>query len=77
MSYKVKERPEKTETRSECCHYWVIEMADGPISRGVCKFCGEEKWFMNYFWGSSDTKQSKGTFVIPGSPESDEPDEEW
>ena len=38
----------------DCQHHWVIERADGPVSRGVCKLChrirafenslGEDKW---------------------------------
>ena len=30
-----------------CCHHWLIEGATGPISRGVCKFCREEREFSN------------------------------
>lgn len=44
-----------TETRVEsvnnsketCRHYWVIESAKGPVSKGVCKFCGAQKEFHN------------------------------
>jgi hypothetical protein len=28
-----------------CCHHWVIEVAIGPLSKGICKQCGEEKVF--------------------------------
>ena len=31
-----------------CCHHWLIETADGPDSRGRCKFCHAEKVFANY-----------------------------
>ena len=34
------------ETR-ECQHYWLIEAADGPVSRGVCKLCQLVREFMN------------------------------
>lgn len=30
-----------------CSHHWRIEPADGPKSRGICKLCGEERWFCN------------------------------
>jgi len=30
-----------------CCHHWIIETGTGPISTGVCKFCGEHKKFEN------------------------------
>ena len=47
MESKLKETTRKPETESECRHYWVIEDADGPTSRGVCKFCGVEREFYN------------------------------
>ena len=31
----------------ECCHHWIIEVALGPLSKGVCKACGEERLFRN------------------------------
>ncbi|MBI2305377.1 MAG: hypothetical protein HYU86_11610 [Chloroflexi bacterium] len=30
-----------------CRHHWVIDRPAGPTSRGVCKVCGEEKYFSN------------------------------
>ena len=33
--------------KEERSHYWVIEGATGPISSGVCKFCGTVKKFHN------------------------------
>ena len=30
-----------------CCHHWIIEMANGPISRGVCQNCSESRDFTN------------------------------
>ena len=27
---------------------WLIESSSGPTSRGVCKFCGEEREFENF-----------------------------
>ena len=35
--------------KEECSHYWVIEGATGPISLGVCKFCGAVREFHNSF----------------------------
>jgi hypothetical protein len=32
----------------ECRHYWVIENATGPVSKGICKFCSAQKEFSNY-----------------------------
>ena len=31
-----------------CNHYWLIEIAKGPKSRGRCKYCGSKREFMNY-----------------------------
>jgi len=47
---KLLSAPEKpTTTRAEgCCHYWLIEPAEGPTCRGVCKFCGAEEEFDSY-----------------------------
>ena len=30
-----------------CAHYWIIEPASGPISRGVCQICMEARDFQN------------------------------
>ena len=30
-----------------CCHHWIIEPADGPVSRGECRFCHESREFKN------------------------------
>jgi len=34
--------------KARCCHYWIIETPDGPVCRGVCKFCGLEKEFDSF-----------------------------
>lgn len=31
-----------------CRHHWVLEAPAGPVSRGVCKRCGEVREFRNY-----------------------------
>ena len=31
-----------------CHHYWLIEIAKGPKSRGRCKYCGVKREFTNY-----------------------------
>ena len=30
-----------------CTHYWDIDPAIGPISRGECRYCGAERQFIN------------------------------
>ena len=36
--------------RTEACppHFWDIEPACGPVSRGVCRYCHEQRDFRNY-----------------------------
>lgn len=38
------ERPSK---KGICRHHWIIEPPNGPVSKGVCKLCGEVKVFDN------------------------------
>lgn len=33
---------------ARCHHYWLIETAKGPKSRGQCRYCGSKREFMNY-----------------------------
>jgi len=42
-----------------CHHHWMVEMATGPSSRGVCKFCGAQRDFTSYFPDCLD-KEGKG-----------------
>ncbi len=30
-----------------CTHHWIIEAANGPVSNGKCRLCGEVKEFSN------------------------------
>jgi hypothetical protein len=32
---------------TQCCHHWIIEPANGPISRGECQRCNESREFKN------------------------------
>ena len=43
----VKDKPEERVAEDECRHYWIIAIADGSTSIGVCKFCGAKKQFLN------------------------------
>ena len=36
-----------------CQHYWVIDKPAGPVSKGVCRLCSEEREFLNYIEGTS------------------------
>ena len=48
-----------------CCHYWIIETAHGPISRGECQVCHEVRDFKNSVFDmereSRDSRSKKGT----------------
>ncbi len=57
MSYKVKERRDEQLIKDKCHHYWIIESANGPTSRGICKLCGTVKEFLNSVPDSTVTKQ--------------------
>jgi hypothetical protein len=50
MSRKTKDTHEKRKrtARIGCAHYWIIESPQGPISKGVCKYCGAVSEFSNY-----------------------------
>ena len=34
-------------TTTQCAHHWIIETAAGPVSKGKCQLCGEEREFSN------------------------------
>lgn len=38
---------------NRCAHYWIIERANGHISRGVCKLCEEIREFVNSVDGTT------------------------
>lgn len=50
--------------RSTCRHYWLIEKATGPTSRGVCKYCSVGRDFSNFI---PDYQWDSGLFNKPGS----------
>jgi len=68
MKQKVKERIEEKPAKEQCHHYWVIEVANGPESRGQCKYCGATKEFMNSFPVFNPLKRSSNPLSLPGLP---------
>lgn len=47
---QLKETREVTqETKAQCHHFWTIDSAGGPTSKGRCKRCGMAKDFFNSF----------------------------
>ena len=65
MKYKLKEMPREPEVKGECRHYWMIESASGPSSRGVCKFCGAEREFHNSWLDSTSVGRDTRVFELP------------
>jgi hypothetical protein len=48
--------------RAGCAHYWIIESPQGPVSKGVCRYCGAVSEFSNYMpYPSWEGKMSKIT----------------
>ena len=39
------------EVQGECRHHWIIDSPAGPVSKGLCRLCGEERLFQNYLEG--------------------------
>jgi len=63
MRKKLKETTRKPGEDQECRHFWIIEGAQGPTSRGICKFCGAEKEFRNS-WPPDSTYAGKSARVF-------------
>ena len=61
-----------------CCHHWVIQPADGPVSNGACQICGESREFKNYVesatWG--DSRIASKNSSVPAGVESTSDDED-
>ena len=55
---------------SRCAHHWVIDTPAGPVSRGQCKRCGEEREFLNspdssFYWEDDTTRKAAGETSFP------------
>ena len=66
---------EKSAVTTACRHYWNIESADGPMSRGVCKVCGEEKEFLNSWSDASYKGKDPRVLDLPNMLEDEEEEE--
>ncbi len=62
----VQEKVQKPE--QQCHHFWVIEVANGPSSRGKCKFCGEKKEFYNAFPTFNPLRKGPNLLNMPTLP---------
>ena len=76
MRNKVKGAPSEPVIENGCRHYWVVESADGPSSRGVCKFCGARDEFCNWFSGFTLVRRGGRVFEFPTDPLGAELDKE-
>ena len=73
MARRAENTTEEAKAQPECHHHWIIESPHGPTSKGVCKYCGAEKDFINYspdLWRGDDIST---LFELPGLPDT-EPD---
>lgn len=66
------------ETTPGCCHHWVIQAADGPVSIGSCQVCGETREFKNYVesatWGDGRTAGKGSSASAASESTSDDAD---
>jgi hypothetical protein len=68
MRGKTKEKASAQPQKETCRHYWVIEVANGPVSRGKCKYCGAKKDFYNAFPEFNPLKKGNNPFNMPKMP---------
>jgi len=50
---------EATQERSACLHHWLLDSPAGPVSKGACRSCGEERDFPNYIEGRFNNARRK------------------
>jgi hypothetical protein len=48
-----------------CHHFWIIEVANGPKSRGKCKYCGEVRDFQNSITNLNDPRRRSNPLNLP------------
>lgn len=65
MSGKVKEKVRTQAQKRPCRHYWIIEIANGPVSWGQCKYCGARKEFLNAFPEYNPLKKNTNPLKLP------------
>lgn len=54
--------PAAEPTPPACCHHWIIEPANGPVSQGICLKCQAVREFSN----STGVAYSEGGFTRLG-----------
>jgi len=69
MINRTKTKPkEKRSRKGKCQHHWIIETPSGPVSKGVCKYCGAVKEFQNYWQGTSWERDTSKVIELPMVP---------
>jgi len=58
-----KEPPQSFDSASPCRHNWLLERPDVYLTRGVCKLCGAEKYFLS----STPSGQASWGAVLHGT----------
>ncbi len=63
-------------TDNQCAHHWIIETPEGPLSKGKCRLCGEERDFTNStdFQRSTWLTQTQRDPVAPQLEEAEDDD---
>ena len=69
MRNRVKEKVIQQPVPDACHHFWMIDVADGPTSRGTCKYCGTKKQFYNAFPDFNPMKRGNNPLALPVLPE--------
>jgi hypothetical protein len=69
MGQKVKEENRENVANDRCSHYWIIEVANGPKSRGVCRYCGETREFLNSMPDLNVPKHKSNPLDLPKMPD--------
>ncbi len=68
MKQRVKEKVDTKPVEENCHHYWVIEVANGPKSRGKCRYCGDTREFFNAFPEFNPLRKSDNPLKLPKLP---------
>ena len=68
MRGKIKEKASVQPQKEPCRHFWVIDVANGPMSGGQCKYCGMKKEFFNAFPEFNPLKKGDNPFNLPRLP---------
>ncbi len=69
MRNRVKVKEIQKPAPDACHHFWMIDVANGPTSRGKCKYCGTVKEFYNAFPHFNPMKRGSNPFTFPELPE--------